>query len=86
MPLFCSCFLSGVENCNLYYILFSGELPPSSGHWDSLRSLLGLLEEYKDRAPRYTTPAIIDEITIVFLDYRSTLCCNIGGSSLHGPQ
>ena len=64
VPLFRSCFLSGVENYNLYYILFSGELPPSSGNWDSLRSLLGLLEEYKDRAPRYTKTVIIDEITI----------------------
>ena len=51
-------------NCYLFYLLFSGELPPSSGHWDSLRSLLGLLEEYKDRAPRYTKTVIIDEITI----------------------
>ena len=51
-----------MENCNLYYILFSGELPPSSGHWDSLRSLLGLLEEYKDRAPRYTIPGTTDKI------------------------
>jgi len=32
--------------------IYSGELPPSSGHWEPLRSLLGLLEEYKDRAPR----------------------------------
>ena len=63
---------TGVENCNLYYILFSGELPPSSGHWDSLRSLLGLLEEYKDRAPRYTTPVTNDKITIILMDYRST--------------
>ena len=35
--------------------VYSGELPPSSGHRKALRDLLGLLEEYKSKAPRLDT-------------------------------
>jgi len=45
--------------------VYSGELPPSSCHWKALRGLLGLLDQYRDKAPRLDTlnldPTIVGE-------------------------
>ena len=59
--------------------VYSGELPPSSCHWKALRSLLVLLEEYRDRAPRLdalnTDPAVVAEASAE-LGSRWTLALN----------
>jgi len=59
--------------------VYSGELPPSSCHWKALRGLLGLLDEYRDKAPRLDTlnldPAIVGE-AVAELGARWTLALN----------
>jgi len=59
--------------------VYSGELPPSSCHWKALRGLLGLLDEYRDKAPRLDTlnldPTIVGEAAAE-LGARWTLALN----------
>jgi len=59
--------------------VYSGEFPPSSCHWKSLRGLLGVLDEYRDKAPRLDTlnldPTIVGEF-VGELGGRWTLALN----------
>ena len=59
--------------------VYSGDLPPSSCHWKALRGLLGLLDEYRDKAPRLDTlnldPTIVGEAAAE-LGARWTLALN----------
>ncbi len=59
--------------------IYSGEVLPSSCHWKALRGLLGLLEEYRDKAPRLDTlhpdPTVVSEAS-ADLGSRWTLALN----------
>jgi len=65
--------------------IYSGEVPPSSSHWKALRGLLGLLDEYRDKAPKLDTlnpdPVIVGEASAE-LGSRWTLALNVAEAKL----
>ena len=60
--------------------VYSGEVPPSSCHLEALSGLLGLLEDYRGKAPRLDTlnpdPAVVAEASAE-LGSRWTLALNV---------